>query len=100
MRLKPSVVDRFRDKRAQGWVQAAAFIEKNAAILGHGRLVLKKILKARQAGLSGMHALHRLRELHLIADQDDVDSGACHGDEIAERYLARFVYEQIIIFAP
>ena len=78
-------------------MQAARLIQKNAAILRHGRLVLKEILKAGQAGFARMHALHRLRQLHLIADQHDVRGSARHGDEIAERYLARFIDEQIVI---
>ncbi len=78
-------------------MQAAGLVQKNAAILRHGRLVFKEILKAGQAGLARMHALHGLRKLHLIADEDDVGGGARHGDKIAERYLARFIDKQIVV---
>src|SRR5271156_4588672 len=97
MRLKASVVNGFGNERAQSRMKAARLIQKNAAILGHVGLVFQKILKAGQACFAGMHALHRLRELHLIADEDDVGGSARHGDEVAERYLARFIDEQIII---
>ena len=43
-----------------------------------------------------MHALHRLRKLHLVADENDVRGCARHGDEIAERYLSCFIDEQIV----
>jgi hypothetical protein len=43
-----------------------------------------------------MRTLRRLTELHLVTDQDKVRSRARHGDDVGERYLARFVNEQKI----
>ena len=45
-----------------------------------------------------MHALNRLRQLHLIADQNDIGGSAGHGDQVAKRNLSCFIDEQVIIF--
>src|ERR1700686_4193587 len=78
-------------------MEPARLIQKNSVVLGHRRLTFKKIVQARQAGFTRMHALHGLRKLHLIANEDDICGSAPHGDEIAERYLARLIDEQIVI---
>src|SRR5258708_19787624 len=97
MGLKGAIGNGFGNERAEWWVQAARFIEKNAAVLRHGCLVLKEILQAGQASLAWMHALHGLRKLHLIADKNDVPGSTCHGDEVAKRYLSCFIDEQIVV---
>src|SRR5688572_19338701 len=99
MRLKAPVVNGFGNEDAKGWMQAARLVEEYAAIFRNRCLVLKEVLKAGESGFARMHALHRLRQLHLVADEDDVRGGRRHRDEVAERDLARLIDEQIVIGA-
>jgi hypothetical protein len=39
-----------------------------------------------------MHALHRLRQLHLISDKDDIGGGACHGNKITAETTNQFLF--------
>ena len=43
-----------------------------------------------------MHALDRLSELHLVAEQHDVARRRAHRDQVRERYLSGFVDEQVV----
>ena len=46
--------------------------QKDAAIDRHGRCSLQQVLERRLTGAARMIALDRLRQLHLVADQDYV----------------------------
>jgi len=71
--------------------QPALFVQKDAAIHSYRRLSFKKIFQGGKSGFTGMHALHGLRQLHLIYDKDHIGGGACHGNKITERHLSRFI---------
>ncbi|MNT80721.1 hypothetical protein D3C72_2202260 [compost metagenome] len=43
-----------------------------------------------------MHALHRLRQLHLVTHQDNVTGRHAHGDQARHTHLACFIDEQVI----
>ncbi len=43
-----------------------------------------------------MHALDRLPELHLVAEQHEVARRCSHRDQVGERDLARLVDEQVV----
>ena len=46
-----------------------------------------------------MHALNRLRQLHLVANEHQVQGASGHRDQIAERDLAGFIDEEIVVAA-
>ena len=43
-----------------------------------------------------MDTLHRLRELHLIANENDVRGGSCHSDKIAQSNLTSLVDKEVV----
>ncbi|MNG41234.1 hypothetical protein D3C84_1302840 [compost metagenome] len=43
-----------------------------------------------------MHTLHRLRQLHLVAHQDDVSRSQAHRDQIRHTHLTSLVDEEVI----
>jgi exodeoxyribonuclease-3 len=81
---------------ADALLEQLALVKENAPISGNGRLVLKKVFEARRSGFAGVNALHRLWQLHLVADQNDVPRGAGHCNEVAQRNLSGFIDNEVI----
>jgi hypothetical protein len=70
--------------------------EKDAA-LGRDRCeTIQQMFERRTAGPPWVATLERLRELHLVADQDHIPGAHTHRDRVGERDLARLVDKQVI----
>src|SRR4051812_39967658 len=74
-----------------------AFVEENSSICGNGSSAFEKVFKARQSGFPRMHALDRLRELHLVTDKNDISCGTGHRNEISKGHLPGLIDDQIVI---
>ena len=83
------------------------FTEKYAAIFRNDRMkldrivltsveVFQRVLQGRKSGITGMLALCRLFELHLIAEQYKIFSTAGHRHNICQWNLPGFVNKKII----
>ena len=46
--------------------------------------------------MAGVNALDRLRQLHLVANQNDVSGAAAHSHEIAQTDLTRLVDKKVV----
>jgi hypothetical protein len=67
--LESAVVHRLRDEAAHVRVHAPRGAEEDAALGRDGRRAVEQVVERRVARAAGMHALDRLRELHLVAEQ-------------------------------
>ena len=88
-------------------MHAAGFAEKQAGLRRHdgmehrrirpaGVHILECILQRRQSRIAGMRTLHRLFELHLITEQDQIIRASRHRDGVGQGHLPGFVDEEKI----
>ncbi|MNV31812.1 hypothetical protein D3C71_1231330 [compost metagenome] len=70
--------------------------QKHTPIRRNGGRAVQQIVEDGIAGAARMHALHRLRQLHLIAHQDDVARSHAHRDQIRHTHLTSLVDEEIV----
>ena len=54
------------------------------------------MVERRDAAAAGVGSLRRLRELHLVTDEDDVPRARAHGDDVCETDLPCFVDEEVV----
>src|ERR1051325_10297063 len=97
---EPSLVDRVRDEAADVRVHPARFAEEYPEIAGYRGVSVEEVVEAGTPALSGVAALGRLGELHLVPDENDVARGGTDGDEIRERHLSRLIDEEIVEAPP
>ena len=69
---EPAVVDRIRDEAAHVLVHAPGRRQEDAAIRRHRRLPVEQVVERGLARAARVHALDRLAELHLVAEQHEV----------------------------
>ena len=93
---EPPLVDRLGDEPADAAVHAVGAAEEDAELRRDGGVPVQQVLEAREAGLAGMAALHRLAELHLVAHQDQVPGRKAHGDRVRQGDLPRLVDEEVV----
>ena len=70
--------------------------QQDAAVGRHGRLLAEQPVEAGEAGRAGMRALHHLRQLAWIADEDDVPRAAPHREQVGETDLPGLVDDERI----
>lgn len=68
--------------------------EEDPAIGRHRRLVVEEVLEHRRLGDLGLRALHDLRELVGVAEEDEVARGVPDRDDVGERDLAGLVHDE------
>ena len=70
--LEPALVERRRDVAADVRVHAPRVVEEEAAVLRNGRVLAEQVLEHRAPGAGRVDRLRHLRELHRVAEQDEV----------------------------
>lgn len=62
----------------------------------NGCCAFEQVLQRRLPRLAWMHALNRLSELHLVAEEHDILGSRGHRDEVGQRNLTRLVDEEVV----
>ena len=94
--MQPPVVHGLRDEPADVRVHPPRPVEEDAPVGGDRGRPVEQVLEARVARPPRVDALHRLPELHLIAEQDEVAGARAHRDQVRDGDLARLVDEEVV----
>ncbi len=95
------------DEPADVGMHASRFAEEESFVVGNdgvedGGVVFAQcgveegVLQTGEAGETGMRALHRLLELHLIAKEYQVGCASSDRNRVRERHLSRFIDEEVV----
>src|SRR5258708_6182359 len=82
LRLKPAFVDTLGDECAHFGPHPPGIRKKDPFLFRYGCLVLQVVFENRASALAWMRALHRLVELHLVAEKYEVSRRWRHPDQI------------------
>ena len=91
LRLQAPRVHCIRNEAADIGMHPPSLPEEDAAVGCNRCLALQEVLQRLLSRLAGMHALNRLPQLHLVAQQHQVACTGRHRHQIGKRHLTRLV---------
>src|SRR6185437_12982190 len=76
--------------------KAPCLPEEDSKPWGHRWVPLQQVRQRGHAAFARVRPAGWTSELHLIAEEHDVSSTCSHADKVRQRYLPRFVDEQMV----